>query len=294
MVSHRESPVMTKADLRIPVVPTYSMVVARIIHRRGDRSGGGGASMKQNFFGPLASAKRFAMMAALLAPIMFGFAQPATAASCTAVNGSQTLPGIGLGTIPSGGCTIGSFHDPATSNTSVAFLTASTDPSKVVNPSIYWFTWGGGSLTIQVETGNNGFGYEINSELGLKSANTTLNADKSLPSALASNFVPWDNSSPTGGPNGPVNLILNYNLAAGDYILDTYLGNCDPNHGPCTQGNFDADDPTYMVNFAPGAGVGTQGSETPLPAAFPLFATGFGAMGLLGWRRKRKHAAIAA
>ncbi len=33
---------------------------------------------------------------------------------------------------------------------------------------------------------------------------------------------------------------------------------------------------------------------TPLPAALPLFATGLGAMGLLGWRRKRKNAALAA
>ena len=29
-------------------------------------------------------------------------------------------------------------------------------------------------------------------------------------------------------------------------------------------------------------------SETPLPAALPLFATGLSALGLLGWRRKRK------
>jgi len=36
-------------------------------------------------------------------------------------------------------------------------------------------------------------------------------------------------------------------------------------------------------------------SATPLPAALPLFATGLGAFGLLGWRRKRKSvAAIAA
>jgi hypothetical protein len=35
-------------------------------------------------------------------------------------------------------------------------------------------------------------------------------------------------------------------------------------------------------------------SSTPLPAALPLFATGLGAMGLLGWRRKKKVAAIAA
>jgi hypothetical protein len=35
-------------------------------------------------------------------------------------------------------------------------------------------------------------------------------------------------------------------------------------------------------------------TETPLPAALPLFATGLGAMGLLGWRRKRKNAAAIA
>jgi hypothetical protein len=34
-------------------------------------------------------------------------------------------------------------------------------------------------------------------------------------------------------------------------------------------------------------------AETPLPAALPLFATGLGALGLLGWCRKRKAAAIA-
>ena len=33
---------------------------------------------------------------------------------------------------------------------------------------------------------------------------------------------------------------------------------------------------------------------TPIPAALPLFAGGLGAMGLLGWRRKRKAATIAA
>jgi len=32
-------------------------------------------------------------------------------------------------------------------------------------------------------------------------------------------------------------------------------------------------------------------SNTPLPAALPLFATGLGVLGLLGWRRKRKQVA---
>lgn len=34
-------------------------------------------------------------------------------------------------------------------------------------------------------------------------------------------------------------------------------------------------------------------AQTPLPAALPFFATGLGAMGLLGWRRKRKVQAVA-
>jgi hypothetical protein len=36
---------------------------------------------------------------------------------------------------------------------------------------------------------------------------------------------------------------------------------------------------------------GSELSQTPLPAALPLFAGGLGALGLLGWRRKKKAAA---
>ena len=35
-------------------------------------------------------------------------------------------------------------------------------------------------------------------------------------------------------------------------------------------------------------------SATPLPGTLPLFVTGLGGLGLLGWRRKRKTAALAA
>jgi hypothetical protein len=37
----------------------------------------------------------------------------------------------------------------------------------------------------------------------------------------------------------------------------------------------------------------TDLTPTPLPAALPLFATGIGGLGLLGWRRKRKAQAVA-
>ena len=53
--------------------------------------------------------------------------------------------------------------------------------------------------------------------------------------------------------------------------------------------NF-ADANEFQMQFSPGIGNGPL-DATPLPAALPLFATGLGAMGLLGWRRKRKAAA---
>jgi hypothetical protein len=40
-------------------------------------------------------------------------------------------------------------------------------------------------------------------------------------------------------------------------------------------------------------GTFTEVAATPLAAALPLFANGLGALGPLGWRRKRKAAAIA-
>jgi hypothetical protein len=41
--------------------------------------------------------------------------------------------------------------------------------------------------------------------------------------------------------------------------------------------------PGYTLELSPGIG-----AATPIPAALPLFATGLGGLGLLGWRRKRK------
>ena len=41
-------------------------------------------------------------------------------------------------------------------------------------------------------------------------------------------------------------------------------------------------------NAFPGGEIRGFLNETPLPAALPLFATGLGVLGLIGWRRKRK------
>jgi hypothetical protein len=48
--------------------------------------------------------------------------------------------------------------------------------------------------------------------------------------------------------------------------------------------NGSTGDPEYYVS-------GLVVTPVPLPAALPLFATGLGALGLLGWRKKRKNAA---
>jgi hypothetical protein len=51
---------------------------------------------------------------------------------------------------------------------------------------------------------------------------------------------------------------------------------------------------TYNLWFAEANGLPAVLEATstpdvvPLPGALPLFATGIGAMGLIGWRRKRK------
>jgi hypothetical protein len=46
-----------------------------------------------------------------------------------------------------------------------------------------------------------------------------------------------------------------------------------------------------LTNFFSSANIQFDDAATPLPAALPLFATGLGALGLLGWRRKRKQVA---
>lgn len=58
--------------------------------------------------------------------------------------------------------------------------------------------------------------------------------------------------------------------------------------------------PSFYVSALAFESCGPAGSSctpppgTPLPGALPLFATGIGALGALGWRRKRKNAAARA
>lgn len=187
-------------------------------------------------------------------------------------NGTTGTPGTNIGTVAAG-CEIGPFSATFGANGNAATVNDSA------NPSIYEFTWGGGILTIEEMLGNNGLGNNIDVELGL--ATDTVNANGTLSSPLYSTSIAYQ-SGPT---TSPTYVIDDVDLAAGNYSLDTFLGTCAQGQDCSKSGS--TTDPQYQVGFFLGA-------TTPLPATMPLFATGLGAMGLFGWRRKRKSVAVAA
>ena len=105
-----------------------------------------------------------------------------------------------------------------------------------------------------------------------------------------------------------VSLDLNYATQTYSIILNgtTLADNvafCGSNSG-CTGATVSAYSDGFFDSFGFGPTVNDIGfldnysvstpDTTPLPAALPLFATGLGGLGLLGWRRKRKAAALAA
>jgi hypothetical protein len=75
---------------------------------------------------------------------------------------------------------------------------------------------------------------------------------------------------------------VSFQLSPGDDQVNLFY---DAGYGAITENSDDVvvqeSDGTFTVTPA----------ATPLPAALPLFATGLWALGLLGWRRKRRNAA---
>ena len=85
-----------------------------------------------------------------------------------------------------------------------------------------------------------------------------------------------------------LNDFLILNTVHGVACLEVNVGS--PAAGSCNQ---------FSANPSGGAAVddlsftSANFTATPLPSALPLFATALGALGLLGWRRKRKAQAVA-
>ena len=95
----------------------------------------------------------------------------------------------------------------------------------------------------------------------------------------------WFPTSATGiDSDGGIGLLLDN----GASVL--IFANCNPSPGGGNCGYW------LGISASPEGGgpIASGSAETPLPAALPLLASGLGAMGLLGWRRKRKVAAALA
>jgi hypothetical protein len=101
----------------------------------------------------------------------------------------------------------------------------------------------------------------------------------------------FSGSASLGPTNSTITTLLNEWTGSGtfDVLLSSLTGISISGGG----GNLSASQSsdaggmiTLTYNFGPT-------STTPLPASLPLFASGLGALGLLGWRRKRKAQAAA-
>jgi hypothetical protein len=111
---------------------------------------------------------------------------------------------------------------------------------------------------------------------------TTLDgSDASYLGAAASNLdnIVLDFATPLSSSGGTDAITGSIVFSQAYYNLVAEQGgpDCGVTSNECTENIADA-------------GYVTDVSSTPIPAALPLFATGLGAMGLLGWRRKRKNA----
>jgi hypothetical protein len=85
---------------------------------------------------------------------------------------------------------------------------------------------------------------------------------------------------------------VQYSPATDDYVLQISDFTSSPVFTEMVYAQVSAGNNQFYTT--PGVSIGsvtvTAVTATPLPAALPLFATGVGALGLFGWRRKRKNA----
>jgi hypothetical protein len=108
----------------------------------------------------------------------------------------------------------------------------------------------------------------------LESVVFTLGSDDDSFLAIGNNVIAQD-----GGVHASGGANYSTLLGPGSYLLTLFYA--------------DRDHVAASLDFSVDTVGVTLSGTTPLPATLPLFASGLGAFGLLGWRRKRKAQAAA-
>jgi hypothetical protein len=192
----------------------------------------------------------------------------------------------------------------ATALTAVVSVSLAAAPARA--DTVYDWTISGGSST------NNGDGTLSGSGTITLSSTPTINSigtgyavDGITGTLTATNFdsVGSFSGTITGtyGPNFSVDDLV-YPSAPNGFVVDDFglgitlylnptttyqlaIGAANGNPGYYNVACCGGGEPIYDYQLVT---LGAPVAATPLPAAFPLLAGGLGAMGLLGWRKKRK------
>ena len=153
---------------------------------------------------------------------------------------------------------------------------------------------GGNEIGLGLNSDPNGQ-HEIEGSQVLKIVLNLAHTSMTFSMNSVDNHEGWQVYGSTTGGAGTFSLLM-----SNTGLLDQGLHTLDAAHGGADLFYYFA----YVDDGSPSGGQGsnillhtlsieaTTGREgsTPLPAALPLFGTGLGALGLLGWRRKRKAA----
>ena len=164
---------------------------------------------------------------------------------------------------------------------------AATITQSIVFSATNFFAYGAYPVPVDPVTGSITVTYDPSIEVQFVTAGVTLNGiniphDTSYPLMLFNSPAAGQiGFGLTGGPviPGYFSLALRPGLGTGTFLYSTLFDPMYLPFDPAGYGQFYSSNVTYAI------------SQTPIPAALPLFASALGGIGLIGWKRRKQHAA---